>query len=607
MKTRHVFVWLTLLFLLSGIGTSLSIHPAGAQDAPQCEGAYEHAEALLAQRQAALEEGNVILALSLMDQAEDLLAPCVDDTTPTGLFPEGNTPDWTPAQKVAGNAIMVQVPPGCFEMGSDNGSSNEQPGHEICFSLPYWIDKTEVTRGMYAECVEAGDCEPTRESTTSTRATQPINRVTWFQADAYCNWRGLELPTEAEWEYAARGPESLHFPWSDEFIPDNVVYSVNSGDVPADVGSRPSGSSWVGALDMSGNVAEWVGTVYQSYPYQLITGTVEQSRVARGGSYAYSFSSRLSTTARNNYGPTFELDTIGFRCVSSEVVRSAPDDTCEVRYQKALILLEHERAALEQGHAGYALQLLSDALDLVSLCISNERWEPVTLSLSQAETVEMVEVPAGCFTMGRDDGAVDELPAHQICFGQEFWIDKTEVTRDMYATCVAAGACTYIEPTAESQFGQQPQNHVTWFQARDYCAWRGARLPTEAEWEYAAAGPDSWLYPWGEGFGVRQAVYNSRDDGTANVGSIPSGRSWVGALDMSGNVGEWVSSIYYAYPYAADDGRENPDDTTSPRVWRGGSYYDFDQARLMTVTRQSSAPTYQSQNHGFRCASSEAE
>ncbi len=119
---------------------------------------------------------------------------------------------------------------------------------------------------------------------------------------------------------------------------------------------------------------------------------------------------------------------------------------------------------------------------------------------------------------------------------------------------------------------------LTWFEARDFCAKRGARLPTEAEWEYAARGPDDLIYPWGNDFVDADVVYrgNNSDGNPADVGSKPGGKSWVGALDMSGNVPEWVSTIFdpfkYPYPYRKDDSRENMEDKHSERGMRGGSW-----------------------------------
>jgi iron(II)-dependent oxidoreductase len=122
----------------------------------------------------------------------------------------------------------------------------------------------------------------------------------------------------------------------------------------------------------------------------------------------------------------------------------------------------------------------------------------------------------------------------------------------------------------------RPVAEVSWFAATAYCAWRGGRLPTEVEWEYAARGPDGWVFPWGNDFDPDNAVCAQNSDGNRSwdVGSRPAGVSWVGAHDMSGNLYEWTSSLYAPYPYDANDGRESDASIDSEhfRVVRGGSW-----------------------------------
>lgn len=193
----------------------------------------------------------------------------------------------------------------------------------------------------------------------------------------------------------------------------------------------------------------------------------------------------------------------------------------------------------------------------------NADWTPV---VQDFDGVEMVLVPPGCFTMGNDEGRRDERPASEICFEQPFWIDRTEVTNKQYGSAGRFPGDNF------------PRENLLWSEARDFCAARGARLPNEAEWEYAARGPDSLLYPWGNALDDDNLVFDRNTPAqTAEVGSKPGGVSWVGAFDLSGNVFEWVSSAYARYPYNATDGREDLNDTTVDRVYRGGnqSYIDF--------------------------------
>ncbi len=214
--------------------------------------------------------------------------------------------------------------------------------------------------------------------------------------------------------------------------------------------------------------------------------------------------------------------------------------------------------------------------------------------------VEMVLVAKGCFMMGSNDNTADEKPVHEQCFDAPFWIDKTEVTNAQF------GSIGCEEYSSEPN---QPRNCVTWFEARDFCEARDARLPTEREWEYAARGVANWVYPWGDEFVADNAVFSENSGGkTATVSSRPGGSSWVGALDMSGNLWEWTSSWYAGYPYAEDDGREDLVNSSNNneytyRVLRGGSLGDFSNL-LRAANRDWNVPDDTNFSWGFRCLSS---
>ncbi len=209
--------------------------------------------------------------------------------------------------------------------------------------------------------------------------------------------------------------------------------------------------------------------------------------------------------------------------------------------------------------------------------------------------VPMVLVPAGCFTMGSEDGDSDERPAHEQCFDAPFWIDRTEVTQAQFAALGGAAAMGSFF-TGDNL----PVEQITWSEARDFCAQRDARLPTEAEWEYAARGPDGLIYPWGDEWVGEDATWSGSSGGqTADVGSRTGGASWVGALDMSGNVWEWTSSLYRPYPYDAADGREDPASTEGQRALHGGSWFN-NSDELRAARRNGDAN--RSNTHSFRCA-----
>lgn len=236
---------------------------------------------------------------------------------------------------------------------------------------------------------------------------------------------------------------------------------------------------------------------------------------------------------------------------------------------------------------------------------------------------DMVTVPAGPFTMGRDDGPEDERPAHEVTL-PGFLIDRLMVTNaefaaflDAVGTLNARGERLYDDDDndarihkvegrwrADAGYERHPVVEASWAGARDYCAWRGKRLPSEAEWEKAARGTDRRRYPWGNAPpDSTRARYGAGWNQTAPVGSYPAGASPYGALDMAGNAWHWVASAYRAYPYRADDGREDP--AAGPvRATRGGGH-DWRGEDITTTQRGralSRAPAAGHHNIGFRCA-----
>ena len=242
--------------------------------------------------------------------------------------------------------------------------------------------------------------------------------------------------------------------------------------------------------------------------------------------------------------------------------------------------------------------------------------------ISPVDGMEMVYVPAGEFLMGspEGEGSDDEHPQHTV-YLDAFWIDKTEVTNTMYQKCVAAGACSPNHDIGADLGGpQQPVVGVSWHDANAYCQWADRRLPTEAEWEKTARGTDGRTYPWGNewdvastrrlNFADKNTNYDwadkSADDGfqrTAPVGSYSSGACPYGALDMAGNVWEWVVDWYDSNYYASSPTR-NPagPDSGQSRVLRGGSWY-YGQNFVRSAYRYVGySPGYRLGDIGFRCA-----
>jgi formylglycine-generating enzyme required for sulfatase activity len=270
-----------------------------------------------------------------------------------------STPGPTPAGQVRfdGKGIeQVWVPAGTFTMGSDDASiqalrasqppppefvagefASEQPAHEVELTQGYWIDKYEVTNKAFQAFIDDGGY--TNQALWSEAGWEWLNRqpagqfpkyclgnlpdnplacVTWYEAEAYARWRGGRLPTEAEWEYAARGPESHTYPWGNEF--DSTRCNLVDATNLAVVGTYPSGASWVGAQDMAGNVMEWVYDWLGDYspdkavdPTGPIQGTV---KVEKGGWWGATFFVARSAYRHFEDPPDYSDFHIGFRIIT---------------------------------------------------------------------------------------------------------------------------------------------------------------------------------------------------------------------------------------------------------------------------------------------------
>jgi len=262
-----------------------------------------------------------------------LLIPQNEGPLATPAFIRSPTPQVAAVTQVSSvdGMRLIYIPAGEFLMGSDgldrDAEDIAQPAHKVYLSA-YWIDQTEITNSMYQQCVEAGGCEPPAEAFSRTRggyfgdpafADYPVIYTSWNAAESYCRWANRRLPSEAEWEKAARGMDGRMYPWGD--APPGARLA-NFGEMLGDtsqVGAFPSGASPFGVLDMAGNVAEWVADwfgadFYATSPYKDPKGPqTGDFRMIRGGSW-FNPARGLRTTSRLWNYPDLTSDTIGFRC-----------------------------------------------------------------------------------------------------------------------------------------------------------------------------------------------------------------------------------------------------------------------------------------------------
>jgi serine/threonine-protein kinase len=259
--------------------------------------------------------------------------------------------------------VQVYVPEGEFLMGSDDQFDAEKPQHTVYLDA-YWLDQTEVTTAMFAAFVQATGYETDAEKEGSSwvynpdgqewesvsgadwqhprgpgspaEDTHPVVHVSWNDAEAYCAWAGRRLATEAEWEKGARGPDGRLYPWGDDAPAGNLLnfadvnLNIDWADTSIDdgyaftapVGSYPAGASPYGALDMAGNVWEWVAdwysdTYYATSPADNPTGPASgDSRAQRGGSWDDN-DRYVRAAYRFRNSPVVRLDLLGFRCALS--------------------------------------------------------------------------------------------------------------------------------------------------------------------------------------------------------------------------------------------------------------------------------------------------
>ncbi len=436
-------------------------------------------------------------------------------------------------------------------MGSDihlawPPEADESPAQTVTLA-PYRLSRTPVTNAQYLAYVQAtGAPAPggwDDGAVPPGEGEVPVTYVSLGEALAFCRWAGVRLPTENEWEAAARGGDNRLWPWGD--LPPTAAHARFAAGIgrPGPVGRHLAGASVDGVLDLAGNVMEWVAESRAPYTDD------PDIAVTRGGSYLDS-PHELRTSYRRPQHPGARDHYIGFRVA----------------------------CAADTNPQGF------EWVDLPGGSVTVGR-DPVTAG---------GVAPA------------DELPQHVVDV-EPFEIGATPVTNAQYASFIAATGAEppphwrSAEPPAA--ITSHPVTFVDWFDAAAFCAWAGGRLPTEAEWEKAARSIDARRFPWGDEPDPSRAHIGAgpKAGATAVVGSHQGGASPYGLLDAAGNVWEWVASAYAPYPYAATDGRNDPRGTPE-RVLRGGSFASpsLDYARC--AMRSRSRPGRRQLHIGFRIA-----
>jgi formylglycine-generating enzyme required for sulfatase activity len=464
------------------------------------------------------------------------------------------------------------IPPGTFQMGCSQGDTecygSENPSHPVTLTRGFWIGQTDVTVGAYKKYVAAtGASMPPYQKTDE----HPAVNVNYDDGVSYCGWAGGRLPTEAEWEYAARGgsTEGRYGP-----LDTTAWYDQNSGNEwHAVAQKRPNG---FGLFDMLGNVWQWVDSwwdadYYKTSPSVDPPGLASaQNRVLRGGSY-FNTANFSRVSERNYSDPTKRNITFGLRCVA---------DTTPSRATQVATHLTTTPTK----------QPLDEAIPTDKTSTRSD--------VNRVDGLRYVWIPPGTFEMGCASSDTQcyasESPQHQVTLTKGFWMGKTDVTVAAYKKFAAAAG---IELPALQKDDNYPVVNLNWNDATAYCGWAGGRLPTDAEWEYAARGGSTDIR-YGPLDSIGWYDQNSGNEWHPVGQKLPNG---FGLYDMIGNVWQWVDSWWDTDYYKSSPSTDPPGLASGQyRVMRGGSWFNaalYSRASM----RNYGDPTIPNTTFGARC------
>ena len=469
---------------------------------------------------------------------------------------------------------FVTIPPGSFRRGSPETEvgrdPDEGPQHEVTISRSFQLGVYEVTQRQWKAVMGDNPAvfqqPPAPPMPMYDPLDRPVESVSWQDVQRFLdrlNALGLgrfRLPTEAEWEYAARGGATTAYPWGEagnlDQPHDFAWANSRSFATTHAVGLKPP-NPW-GLHDMHGNVWEWCSDWYGPYSAEPRTDPVGPStskeRVFRGGSW-YDFPPALRSANRHRHAPDGRYTAIGFR-----IVKEMED--------------EHVRTVMLPG--GVALRL--------------------------------VRIPAGRFLMGSPDSEVgrakDEGPLHEVTISRPFWMGAYEVTQQQWSAVMGSNPSTFQQGEDASL---RPVERVSWNDVQQFLARLNAlglgrfRLPTEAEWEYAARAGSTARFAFGDDPDYRaladHAWFYSRAEGRSHPvgGKRPNA---LGLYDMYGNVWEWCADWFGPYSGEAVVDPQVPA-TGRERVIRGGSWFNEPEA-LRSANRHRHPPESRQTNLGLR-------
>lgn len=487
------------------------------------------------------------------------------------------------ANKIQISFDWIEIPAGEFLMGSNpiqpiTSYPDESPEHQIDLE-EFFISAKPITNAQYEKFVlSTGYKKPGHwigGVVPSQKKEHPVTYIDWDDANAFANWCGASLPSEAQWEKSARSSDGRLFPWGDaEPTNEDANFGNSIGDT-TEVGIHKSGASVYGVLDLAGNVWEWTSSIHREYPYNSNDGREDVNlwgaRVVRGGNYL-SAAKNIRCADRHSIYPTARDIYIGFRVATKNLSVIKKDCGIDFEWQKI--------------PAGKFLM--------------GSRYTQTNEELPDPEYFGVSKHGAN-----RPADFDNELPQHKLIL-DEYRISKTPVTNAQYEIFTKATSYPvpghWPEGVVTPEIANHPVVYVDWADVQAFCNWAGVALPNEPQWERAARGRDGRIWPWGNTPPTKDLANFGQSDKTGRtqaVGSYPHGASPEGLLDVAGNVWEMVGSAYRPYPYEASDGRENFD-LPEEYVLRGGSFYS-PHGRYLRTTARSMNYQFRRRDHiGFR-------
>lgn len=392
-------------------------------------------------------------------------APTTEPVAALDIIPLGG-PGSGEAMKWLDGSVLIHIPAGEFIMG-DNGF--DAPIHTVNVDS-YWIQQTKVTNRMYEQCVKAGVCAPPTQTlggpvfSNPEFASHPVVGVTWQQAQTYCNWIQGNLPTEAQWEKAARGLSGNPYPWGTGSPSCSLLNFSNCVGRTSNVTAQQFGKSPFGLYDMAGNVFEWVydwysQTYYSQSPSANPTGPESgQYRVVRGSSFE-SASEQIASAIRRFDEPTDYRRDTGFRCAVNNPQPFAP--YCQLSAAvPANAQIPTSSCALPEGFVTNQYCQQGDGYAIVQISF-NSTWDERGTRIQCQEKIEgglrtlVCRGPRGMETTN------EVVVCNPACTNQPDFSGLNSVCDSGYTLDAASGTCVYSPISAQPNAGGCPLGYVT--------------------------------------------------------------------------------------------------------------------------------------------------